>query len=149
MIFWILLLNADKYNFICVGGNENELKTKYIVPSVNFINFLEKEEILKLMVSCDLFVLPTYTDVWGLVIIEALTCLIPVVTTYQCNAGCEFIKNGINGYLYNYSEKEQLSCCIRDALSLDKALVAETNNKIMTNYTVENAAFLIAEELSK
>lgn len=141
--------NADEYNFICVGGSENELKTKYSIPSVKFINFLEKEEILKLMVSCDLFVLPTYTDVWGLVIIEALTCLIPVVTTYQCNAGCEFIKNGINGYLYNYSEKKQLGRCIRDALCLDKAVVTEMNSKIMNNYTVENAALLMAEELLK
>ena len=140
-------LYQNKYNFIFVGGNKNELNLPNVSDKFRFISFLEKDEILDLMINCDLFVLPTFTDVWGLVVVEAVSCCLPVVTTYQCNAGTELIKNGINGYLFNYSDEQQLFNCIEKSFDLDYEKLKLYNSKMMEKYTVEEAALLMRKEL--
>lgn len=139
--------HLNKYNFIFVGGEKTELDLPDISEKIRFINFLEKKEILTLMSACDLFVLPTYTDVWGLVVVEAVSCFLPVVTTYQCNAGTELIKNGINGYLFNYTDEQQLFDSIDKAINLDCQKIKAYNLKIMEKYTVEDAALSMRKEL--
>jgi len=60
---------------IMVGGTKEELLIfeTDIPPNIHIIPFLEKLDILELMRVVDLFVLPTYSDTWGLVIVEALS----------------------------------------------------------------------------
>ena len=94
-----------------------------------------------MMSISDVFVLPTYTDVWGLVIIEALMCGTPVVTTNQCNAGIEFITEGKNGYIVPIRDSESLSKAIEKALALNKENVQRYNVKALGNYTIENSAY--------
>ena len=94
----------------------------------------------------DIFVLPTYTDVWGLVIIEALSCGIPIVTTNKCNAGLEFINDGINGFIVPIKNSNKLNTAIKKSLMLKKKNVEEYDKKIMMNYTIENSAKDMIEE---
>ena len=49
--------------------------------------------------ASDLFVLPTREDIWGLVINEAMSFGLPIITTRKCIAGTELITDGENGYL--------------------------------------------------
>lgn len=137
------------YEFIMVGGTKDELK-KYnleIGENVKVIPFLEKEDILKLMSSSDVFVLPTYTDVWGLVIIEALMSKIPIVTTELCNAGKEFISEGKNGYIVPIMDSDAIYDAIQKALELDRASVRKYNLCLMGDYTIENAAYRMQKEI--
>ena len=47
----------------------------------------------------DIFVHPTETDVWGLVINEAMAHGLPIITTDGCVAGLELVKNNDNGFI--------------------------------------------------
>ena len=49
--------------------------------------------------ASDVFVLPTESDVWGLVVNEALAAGLPVITTDKCIAGLELIVDHENGYV--------------------------------------------------
>lgn len=69
------------------------------LKNVHFIGFKKKDELLQYYKAADLLVLPTHSDVWGLVINEAMACALPVITTDKCVAGMELIENGINGYI--------------------------------------------------
>lgn len=137
------------YEFIMVGGTKDELRRHNldVGENVTIIPFLEKEDILKMMSSSDVFVLPTYTDVWGLVIIEALMSKIPIVTTEQCNAGKEFISEGNNGYIVPIKNSNALQDAIQKALELDGDLVKNYNQCLMGDYTIENAAYRMQKEI--
>ena len=132
-----------EYEFILIGGTKQQLEENNlkIVNNVKIIPFLEKKDVLSMMSISDVFVLPTYTDVWGLVIIEALMCGTPVVTTNQCNAGIEFITEGKNGYIVPIRDSESLSKAIEKALALNKENVQRYNVKALGNYTIENSAY--------
>ena len=67
-------------------GNEGEnakllVKSLGISERVNFLGFREGDKKWKAYQNSDLFVLPTYSENFGLVVGEAMACGLPVITT--------------------------------------------------------------------
>ncbi len=78
-----------------IAGGEPENNVKKIIDdnnlsNVHFIGYKSIEELRYYYAASDIFVLPTRYDIWGLVINEALSFGLPVVTTDHCVAGLEF-----------------------------------------------------------
>lgn len=112
------------------------------LKNIHFIEFKIKEELKKYYMMADVFVLPTREDIWGLVINEAMAVGLPVITTQNCVAGIELIKDGENGYLVPVNDELLLSDKINDILH-DKGLakqMAMNNLEKIQNYTLEQMA---------
>ncbi|HII4436642.1 glycosyltransferase family 4 protein [Clostridium perfringens] len=141
-IYELLETVDNKYHYVIVGGNREqlELKLSNFPSNVQLIEFLEKREILELMSASDVFVLPTYTDVWGLVVVEAISCGIPVITTNMCNAGLELLNNGTNGFIINKESTYELKNAINAAMLLDRDKVREYDMNLMKDYNINKAA---------
>ena len=87
---------SDKLDTVIVGGNPPDEYKKIVIEkelqNVHFLDFMSKRELAKYYLAADVFVLPTREDIWGLVIIEAMSYGVPIVTTDCCNAGIEISK---------------------------------------------------------
>ncbi len=59
--------------------------------NVHFVNYCSKTELSNYYKAADIFVLPTRYDSWGLVVNEAMSYGLPVVTTDCCGAGLEVL----------------------------------------------------------
>lgn len=117
-----------------------EIIKEFNVKNVHFIDFLDKETINKYYKAADIFVLPTREDIWGLVINEAMSFGLPVITTDNCLAGLALIKNGINGYIIpvnSYVDIYKKVNKILENTSL-KEKMSQNNLKIITDYTIED-----------
>ncbi|MDG8357870.1 putative glycosyltransferase [Streptococcus pneumoniae] len=127
---------------IMVGGTREELSVfETEIPSnIHIIPFLEKTDILELMRVADVFVLPTREDIWGLVIIEALSMGIPIVSTDRCNAALEFVRDGENGYLMQEVTAVELANKLKATFKLDAEHVARYDQKLMQDYNLEGSA---------
>jgi glycosyltransferase involved in cell wall biosynthesis len=71
-----------------------------LAANVRFSDFLPDDGIFGVMKSAGVFVLPSEREGYGLVVIEANACGLPVVTVRnRDNAARHLIRDGVNGYL--------------------------------------------------
>lgn len=138
-----------------IGGKPTEeylsYRDKMKLTQVHFIDFMTKTELKEWYMSADVFVLPTRSDVWGLVINEAMSCGLPIITTKQCVAGLELVREGENGYLVEVEDVENLRKKINMTLQSesDRRKMGTISLKIIRNYTIEKMAERHIEVLSK
>lgn len=114
----------------------NELKIK----NVHFIPFKLTEKLNKYYEASDIFVLPTRSDVWGLVINEAMAKGLPIITTDHCIAGTEMIDG--NGYVIPVDDDKILHKKMKELL-LDDDKRNEMSEKSLSRiheYTFEKMA---------
>lgn len=75
----------------------------------NKVTFLGKQEAIEEILSiCDLFILPSERESFGLSALEAMACEVPVISS---NAGGlpEVIENGVNGFLSDVGDVEDMA----------------------------------------
>ncbi len=96
-----------------VGGGPDleSLKKKY--PEAVFTGPKEDEALAQHVAAADVFVFPSRTDTFGLVLIEALACGVPVAA-FPVQGPVDIIENGVTGYL-----DEDLKQAALKALTLD------------------------------
>lgn len=128
-----------------------ELINRFNLKNVHFINFKPKEELRKYYMIADVFAFPTREDIWGLVINEAISFGLPVISTDNCNAALELIKDGENGYIIPTEDSDVLSKKINKILreSTLKQNMIDNNLKIAEDYTIERMANKHIEILNK
>ena len=127
-----------------IGGEPSEEHRAFCkehhLDRVHFVGFQKKQELLDWYRAADLLVLPTKSDVWGLVINEAMACGLPVITTDQCVAGLDLVKDGVNGYVVPVGDGEALAEKIRAVLKADYRKMGEAALETIRPYTIENMA---------
>jgi glycosyltransferase involved in cell wall biosynthesis len=107
-------------NVKLVIGGDGDLKTELrllvtelkIEDQVLFVGLLKRNEVLELMNNCDVFVLPSFFETFGVVLIEAMVCGKPVIATKS--GGPESIVNDINGVVIETGNIEQLANVMND-----------------------------------
>ena len=115
-------------------------KKKLGLNNVHFAGFIKPSDLKIYYQMADIFVLPTLSDVWGLVVNEAMMNGLPVITTTSCMAGLELVKDGLNGYLIEPRNSEQLAEKIDLLLSKDslRNTMAQNNVDLMKDFTFEH-----------
>lgn len=137
------LINLDMEVNI-VGGNPTELNLKLKkdlnLNYVNFVQFLPMEELKDYYASANLFILPTRSDVWGLVINEAMSFGLPIITTDKCAGGIELINKYDNGVLFRSEDFEELAKIISNLYQNRDLLQKYTKNSVVGihEYSLEN-----------
>lgn len=86
---------------------ENE-RDMIIHDNVVYNEFVQPEDVCLMMKKGGVFVLPASYEAWGLVIHEAATAGMPIITTHECGAAYHLVKNGYNGYLIEPDNEKQL-----------------------------------------
>jgi len=86
------------YNKILVGDGPylKTLKSNY--PDVEFAGFVPHKDLVGLYNRADVFVFPSVFDTFGLVILEAMACGLPVAA-YDVPSPSDIVQNGITGFL--------------------------------------------------
>jgi len=109
-----------------------------------FLPFSEKE---KLWEEADIFVFPTYNDIFGIVNLEAMHYALPVVSTYE-GAIPEIIDDGVTGFLVPPRDPralaEKLEVLMNDA-ALRERLGEAGRRKVEQQYTFN----IFEQKLSK
>jgi len=108
-----------------------------------------QESIRDLYASCDVWLCASYSEGFGLPLLEAMACRCPVVST---NAGgpADFIQSGYNGYIVPVGNAEALAGRLVDVLALDEAkwrAMSDAALRTATRYTWDDATDLLEAAL--
>lgn len=139
-------IRHDNVGIYIIGGEATdeyiELRELLGLENVYFLDFKSKYELTKYYSISDIFVLPTREDIWGLVINEAMSHGLPVVTTDKCIAGLELIENGENGFIVPVENELLLSDKINYILENENLITSmgEKSLSIIKDYTIEEIA---------
>jgi glycosyltransferase involved in cell wall biosynthesis len=98
-----------------------------------FVGYRHGQDLVDWLSMCDVMVFPSRTDTFGLVIIEALACGIPVAA-HDVMGPRDIIENGIDGMLGEDLQDAALAC-----LSLDRGKCRE--KALRYSWEVSAAAF--------
>ena len=103
---------------VLIGGKPTEEYSKmveqYELTRVYFKGFQSKDMVKKWMQAADVFVMPTRYDIWGLVVNEAMSQGLPVISSNNCIAAKEMIVPGKNGFIFESENIIELSAIITE-----------------------------------
>ena len=128
-----------KGNKVLVGDGPylNDLKKKF--PEVKFLGSKVGTELSSIIAEADVFVFPSKTDTFGIVILEALACGTPVAS-YEQPGPIEAIEPMINGM---YSE--DLSYNVEVCKMLDREKVFESSKKWSWKHSTKTFLDIVEE----
>jgi len=140
--FQILSQEQSDLGLLLIGSGEGKKQYKDFcktnnIKNVFFEGFVHQEELPAYYAMADVFVLPSYSEPWGLVLNEAMACKLPVISSNIVGAAEDLIINGKNGYIFNVGDIHKLVNCLEDILSDEQKRtgMGQMSLNIIRNYS--------------
>lgn len=146
--------NPDiSYIFVGMGGRcdlfvkEQQIES---IPNIEVIPFLQKKDLEELYKTCKVLLLPSRKECWGLVVNEAASFGIPIVSTKGSGAAVEFLRPNYGRYLAKPGDAKDLYKILSLVLEEDTTAYQDYLIKKSQTYSVEamKDAFVKALKLS-
>ncbi|MEA5593444.1 glycosyltransferase family 4 protein [Rivularia sp. UHCC 0363] len=119
------------------------------LDNVVFAGFQPQTALPQYYGIADIFVFPTRSDTWGLVLNEAMAAGLPIVCSDAAGAAPDLVVNGENGYLIPVGDVEKLSeklqILVEDENLREK--MGLHSQEIIANYTPQKMALGLKEAI--
>jgi glycosyltransferase involved in cell wall biosynthesis len=107
--------------------------------SIHFVGFAHREDLAAYYGLADVFVFPTHTDRWGLVVNEAMACGLPIIASDAAGCVADLVEDGANGRVVPVGNVQQLACAMEE-LALNaglRALMCRRSRERIQQYSPE------------
>lgn len=143
------------YSLLIVGkGDQREeleafIKERDFEEQVIWAGWVEYGNLGSYFQQADVFVFPTFEDVWGMVVPEAMVFGKPVLCSNGA-ASCELIVSGENGYIFDPSSAKELADKMQIFIDRPDLIesMGERSRQIISQKTPETAAKAYVEVTS-
>lgn len=133
-------------SLLLVGDGPEERRVAYVAETeglrIVLGGFRQRHELPALYAAADVFVFPTLGDTYGLVVDEAMSAGLPVISTTAAGEIGERVLDGVNGLLVPPSDPDGLATAMR-RLAKDGAArraMGERSAEMIAPYTPEHWA---------
>jgi glycosyltransferase involved in cell wall biosynthesis len=127
--------------FLLIGGEGPSKEycfnlTEFLtIPDVEFVGSLSHDKTKGIFEKADIFILPSYEldahyEAWGLVVNEAMSMKLPVITTTGVGASYDMIKDGYNGFVVRENNVDELYRAMNNILKCDLIKMGNNSRKI-------------------
>jgi len=91
---------------------------------IRLLGFQPQRQLAALYDLCDLFVLPSERETWGLVVNEVMNAGRPVIASDRVGSARDLVRDDVNGFVYASGDIEALTARLREALADPARLAA-------------------------
>ena len=112
------------------------------LPAVFFVGEQDYERMPCFYALADVLVLPTFTDAYGYVVVEAFACGVPAIVSNVAGVCDDFIRDGDTGFAVEPGDAAQLAQRIRQVLEDDglRARMSANCRRMVEGYSPEACA---------
>lgn len=103
--------NGKSLTIVGDGILASELKAK-ANSNISFTGFIDNESLGNVYQSHDVFILPSYSETWGLVVEEALYWGLPVIVSDHVGSSIDMVKDLNTGIVFKSGDSEDLISCV-------------------------------------
>lgn len=109
------LRHLTDVGLVIVGNGSDRVKLEKLVEVegltqfVMFAGFRQYHELPWFYHAASVFILPSYSEQWGLVVNEAMASGLPVIVSENCGCGDDLVFDGVNGYSFDPNDAEELA----------------------------------------
>jgi len=114
--------------------------------SIQLVGFAQREQLAAYYALADVFVFPSHTDPWGLVVNEAMACSLPVIASDAAGCVADLVESGWNGRIFPAGDVGQLVCAL-DELARNsglRSLMGRRSRERIVQYSPEAWAAAMA-----
>ena len=118
---------------------QKQAKSLNIDSLVRFAGFRNQTELPRFYDLCDVFVLPSLLEPWGLVVNEVMNAGRAVIVSDQVGAAADLVQNGENGFVFPAGNVEALTGALRQILSDPERcqLMGERSRQIISEWSFQ------------
>ena len=120
-------------------------------PGARYFQAPAQDEIRDIYAACDVWLMASRSEGFGLTAFEAMACRCPVVST-AVGGPRDFVKDGVEGYLASVGDVDGLVAGLRNVLTRTPAQWREMSDaafRCATSYSWDDAADLFEAALSR
>ncbi len=149
------ILNAQgylDYSLLVVGdGSQRQeleafVKTHNLESQIQWVGYVDYEQVGIYFQRADVFVFPTFEDVWGMVAVEAMMFGKPIICSKWAGAA-EIVADGENGYIFDPHQPEQLAELMLRFINYPDLIekMGKKSKQIMAKHTPEDVSIFLTE----
>lgn len=135
------------YTLLIVGKGDQQdeleafIKEQDFPEQVNWVGWVDYGSLGAYFQQADIFVFPTFEDVWGMVVPEAMVFGKPILCSNGA-ASCELVVSGENGYIFAPTNAKELSEKMRIFMDRPDLIesMGESSRQLISQKTPETAA---------
>ncbi len=143
-------VSENKHLFLIGSGKQAKIYRDFVqdnaLRNVEIKSYMKRSELLDFYRGCDAFITLSKEDIYGHMINEALSQGLPVISSDKVVSARHLIKNGVNGYLVNYTDSAAVIDAIEKIGTRDFSLEAIKTAKQNTLELMVEAHVKILEE---
>lgn len=114
-----------------------------LASKVHLLGYCPYERLPLLYAASDVFVFPTREDAWGMVLNEAMSAGLPVISTNRAGASLDLIVDGVTGFIVETGNVEAFAASLNRLIN-EKALAIEmakrARRRILQGFTPSHQA---------
>jgi glycosyltransferase involved in cell wall biosynthesis len=112
VVFHVVMVGSgEMHRELCVLAQQLEL------PNIHFAGFVNQAALPRVYGACDLFVLPSENEPWGLAVNEAMCAGLPIVASSEIGCVPDLVQDGRNGRTFSVGNVEGLTEALRPLLT--------------------------------
>lgn len=110
-----------EFHLVMVGSGEMESRLRDLTVELGLNNvhlrgFVNQRALPRVYAACDVFVLPSENEPWGLAINEAMCAGLPIVASAEIGCVPDLVKDGLNGRTFAAGDVNGLAEALRSLL---------------------------------